>query len=268
MRKRSRLLLSGDGAIDCPEVVWLHISDRLPNIEVPPVVLDRALLNRRPDPKPWGQAADAWYARFKGAQWIWTTSKFYQPNTTRREELTVRRSFSLPAGAANARIHVIACAVGGLTMYFDGEIVGRPKEEPQGADNFYAEFERDEKVDTKKPDHVWEFCISRTVSRFSDKKKLPVGGLIYCLEVTWEEETKADVVKRFIDAWFGAVTSRFFRIFGLLGFIGFLALALWPQVEPTTRGICGVVAAGFLGAWLSPLIRIETERERRKGKQE
>lgn len=265
MRKVTRLLLSGDGATDCPEVVWLHIGHLLPNIELPPVVLDRKLLDRRPSGRPWDSTPDAWYARFKGAEWIWTTSKFYQPNTTRREELTIRRSFSLPAGASNGKVHVIACAVGGLRMYLDGEMVGQPEDGPEGADNFYAEFDRKEKVDTRKTEHVWEFCINRTLRRLQ-KKALPVGGLIYALELTWEEETKADVVKRFVDAWFGAVTSRFFRIVGLVGSLVFLVLALSPWFDATTRTVCATFGAVLLGAWFSPRMRTETERERKKDK--
>jgi len=266
MRKQSRLLLSGDGASDCPEVVWLHISDQLPNIELPPVVLDRALLNRRPDPKPWGQTPDAWYARFKGAKWIWTTGKYCQSNTTRREELTVRRSFFLPAGAANAKIHVIACAVGGLTMYLDGEIVGRPKEEPKGADNFYAEFERDEKLDAKKHDHVWEFCLNRTVGRFSDKKKLPVGGLIYALELTWEEETRADIARRIAGALLSPLVSRIFRFTALAGSVAFGILAFKGPFDVTARAVCGLLAGAFLAAWLPHAVRGEIEKHAKKGK--
>lgn len=266
MRKRSRLLLSGDGAEDCPEVVWLHINDERPNIELPPVVLDRGLLNERPHPHPWDKHPDDWYDRFQGADWIWTTSKFYQPRRTQTEELTVRRSFSLPAAARNARVHVVTCAVGGLSMYLDGKRVGPVKHEPTSANNFYAEFDRQEEIDSDKTHHVWEFCVKRSVIR--TEHGLPVGGLIYCLDLVWQEPTKVDIVKRFTDAWFGAVRSRFFRIVGFLGFIAFLFFALFPRFDETTRTIFAGVAVGFLSAWLSPLVQVEIGGDHRKADQE
>ena len=162
MKKRSRLLLSGDGAVDSPEVIWLHISDELPNIELPPVVLPRELLDKRVIPRQWDQNPESWYARFRGGRWVWTTRKFPQTDRSRTENLTVRRLFSLPAGVVNPSAHVIACAIGGLEMWLDDRRIGEPKRGPTGAENFYAELDLREKMDPSKTEHVLEFCITKT----------------------------------------------------------------------------------------------------------
>ena len=268
MRKTIRLLLSGDCAEDCPEVICLQLADDLPETELSPVVVAQETMARRPSPHPWEHRLDTWHAGFKDAEWIWSTRKFGKPRVTRSERLVIRRYFQLSPESRKPKLHVKACAVGGLRMYLDGEAVGRPKDGPEGADNFYAEFDRDHDIKLQKTPHLMEFHVKRKVTPLQDKKALPVGGLIYALEITWQEETKADVVKRFVDAWFGAVTSRFFRIVGLLGFLVFLFIALSPRFEAITRTVCGGVAVGFLGAWLSPLIRTEAEREGKKGKQQ
>lgn len=268
MRKGSRLLLSGDGATDSPEVVCLQLGDNLPELELGAVVVPRDTLDKRPLPHPWDRKPEQWHARFKGAEWVWTTRTFGRPRVMRNERLVLRRYFGLPSSALNRKMHVTVSAVGGLRMYLDGEAVGQPKDGPEGADNFYAEFDGEHEIKGKKPEHVMEFHVKRTVGRPQKKGVLPAGGLIYALEVTWEEETKADVIKRFVDAWFGAVTSRFFRVVGLLGFLACLVLALSPWLDAATRTVCATFGAALLGAWLSPRIRTESKAKRGQRKQE
>ena len=258
MKRETLLLLSGRYG-DADEVVCFAPGDDGLEIEVPSAVVPREVMAQRASPHPWERAPDEWYARFQGAEWVWSRRQFRESKVFKRESLRVRRYFQLPSEAMDARLSLVACSVGGMEITMDGHRLSDPDWGPQGADNYYAELAIEDCDLAGAGRHVLEMDIRRCQASVPTPGTEP-AGLIYAAELAWKRETRADLLGHFVAAWFKLVGSAFFRIAGLLGFLLFLLLALLPTFSGTSRSVFAIIATGFLGAWLSPLVRMEAEK--------
>ena len=267
MKRETTVLVSGDRSEQSPEVVCVKPGASLPDLELAPVIVPKETIGTRVSPHPWEKNPQKWYANYDGAQWVWTTRHF-EPREGRgfgEERLTIRRYFDLPdAAPGSIKVRLIACCVGGMVVRLNGKTVGTPDWGKQGADNYYVDLDEDVTHKALAARNLLQFDVKRYFSPASGEGTLP-AGLIYKLDISWERETKTGMVAKAITGALRVLASATFRVLGLLGFLVFLFLALYPDFDTTTRIVFATVATGFIGAWNLPGMWRDLKERRMKG---
>jgi len=262
MKHESLTLFSGDRSRESAEVICLRLGTELPDLELAPVVVPREILATRASPHPWEKTPEEWYAKYGEAQWVWTTRTFEPVEEVKwgKERSRARRYFDLPdAAPGSIKIRLVACCVGGMSVNLNGESVVNPDWGPDSADNYYVEVDEDVTFKALAKRNLLEFDIKRRYSLRYSKRTLP-AGLIYRLDISWERETKAGVLAKAVAGTLRVLASATFRVLGLLGFLVFFCLALYPSFDNTTRIVFATIAAGFIGALNLPALRRDLQQ--------